>query len=204
MSDAPPPSDPDLSETALDELAGYRESLLVGDLVVLVEQYDEAYADERGVPVDRLVAYVENLARNGYSFDPDGVREGLDEKATESDSFAGTDNVYWVGEDRVSAFPPRWHDELDGETDVARYVEVILDDVGDSRSAFDHGGQGRGIPVQDLVNVVVAMTDMTREQVTTEIRRLHNEDVFEEDTSQHPEARVRLAGEGDEKDVSGK
>ncbi|MFC6826471.1 hypothetical protein [Halopelagius fulvigenes] len=197
MSDAPPPSNPDLSETVLDELAGRRESLLVGDLVILAEQYDEEYADERGVPVDRLVAYVEELARNGYSFDPDGVREGLDEKAVESDSFVSTDNVYWVGEDRVSAFPPRWHDELEGETDVARYVEVILDDVDDSRSAFDHGGAGRGIPVQDLVNAVVAMSEMTREQVTTEIRHLHNEGVLAENTSQHPEARVLPADEGE-------
>lgn len=198
MSNAPPPSDPDLSETVLDEIAGRRETVLVGDIVVFAEQYDEAYAGETGVPVDRLVAYVEELARNGYSLDPDGVREGLDEKAVESDSFAGTDAVYWVGEDRVSAFPPRWHDELDGETDVARYVEVILGDIDDSKSAFDHGGAGRGIPVPDLVNVVVTMSDMTREQVSSEISRLHSEGVLAENTSQHPEARVLPAGEGTE------
>ncbi|RDI71295.1 hypothetical protein [Halopelagius longus] len=204
MSDAPPPSNPDLSETVLDEVAGHRETVLVGDIVVLVEQYDEAYADERGVPVDRLVAYVENLARNGYDFDPDGVREGLDGKAVDSDTFAGTDAVYWVGEDRVSAFPPRWHDELDGETDVVRYVEVMLADIDDSESAFDHGGAGSGIPVPDLVNAVNAMSDMTREQVSSEINRLHDEGVFEEDTEQHPEARVRLVGQGDREDVSGR
>lgn len=196
MSNAPPPSDSDLSETVLDEIAGHRETVLVGDVVAFVEQYDEAYADETGVPVDRLVAYVEELARNGYAFDPDGVREGLDEKAVDSDSFAGTDKVYWVGEDRVSTFPPRWHEELDGETDIARYVEVMFDDIGDTESAFDHGGAGRGIPVPDLVNVVVAMSDMTREQVSTEISHLHSEGALVETTSQHPEARVLPADEG--------
>lgn len=204
MSNAPPPSDRDLSETVLDEIAGHRETILAGDIVVLAEQYDEAYAHERGVPVDRLVAYVEELARNGYSLDPDGVREGLDEKAVRSDTFAGTDKLYWVGEDRVSAFPPRWHEELDGETDLVRYVEVMLRDIDDSEDAFDHGGAGSGIPVPDLVNAVNAMSDLTREQVSSEISRLNSEGVLEEDTEQHPEARVRLAGHGDAEDVSGR
>ncbi|SFF90676.1 hypothetical protein SAMN04488063_0740 [Halopelagius inordinatus] len=204
MSNAPPPSDSDLSDTVLDEIAGHRETILVGDIVVLAEQYDEAYARETGVPADRLVAYVEELARNGYSLDPDGVREGLDRKAVDSRSFAGTDALYWVGEDRVSAFPARWHEELDGETDLVRYVEVMLDDIDDSESAFDHGGAGSGIPVPDLVNAVNAMTDLSREQISSEINRLRDEGVFEEDTDQHPDARVRLAGQGDEDDVSGR
>jgi hypothetical protein len=193
MSDAPPPPDPDLNETVLDELAGYEETLLVDDLVRLTEEYDEAYADETGVPVDRLVAYVEELARNGYSFDPDAVREQVDERAVESDSWAGSDAIYRIDGDRVSAFPPSWHEELGGESDLVRLVEVILAGVGDSRDAFEQGGQGRGVPLPYVVDAATAMTALTREQVTTELRSLRRGGALEVDQQDSPERRIRPA-----------
>jgi hypothetical protein len=197
MTDSQSSSEFDLSESVLEAAFDRGETLLVDDLIALAERADENADGAPGVTSDRLVAYVEELSRRGLAVDPDGVRTAVEERAVESETWVDADALYHVGDGRVSIYPRRWYDELAGETDLTRYVAVVLDDVGDSESAFAQGGAGPGVPERVLLSVAGVAGGLTRDEAKAELERLRDEGVVVEDADQHPNARVRLVDESE-------
>jgi hypothetical protein len=102
------------------------------------------------------------------------------------------------GEDRVSVCPESWYDELSGERDITRYIEVITSKLAHNDTEFDRGGAGDvgagdGIPENVLLDIVGVIGGVDRDDARSEIERLRDEGVLAEDADQHPNANVRLA-----------
>ncbi|WP_224269963.1 hypothetical protein [Haloprofundus salinisoli] len=182
---------PELNEHVLEEAGDRGRTLLVSDLVGLIERYERS--DRPGVAPDRVVTYAEGLAADGAQIDPDSVPSAVEERRTESSSWDDNDALYTVDDGRVSTYPERWHESLRGESDVRRYLEVILDDVGDSADAFDVGGAGRGVPRSLLLSATAVLGELNPTEAKAQIQALRDEGVLAEDADQHPNARVAFA-----------
>lgn len=190
------------NEHVLEEAGRRGDKLLVDDLVNLIERYDRTGAP--GVSVDRVVAYAEELEAEGVSIQPDKVEPAIEERLTETDhwttdattsgSWFGSGALYDVDDGRVSIFPLRWHEELKGETNLVRYLEVILDDVREGE-AFDSGGPGRGVPEELLLNAATVIGGLRREEAAKRLEELGDEGVIEELASQQPNPQIRLTEE---------
>ena len=185
----------DLNERVVEEAAKQGEKMLVDDLVDLIERIDSDA--DRGVAIDRVAAYAEELndrpsdvGRVHDPIDPEEVRSLIDDRATESPTWTETGALYEVAEGRVSVYPRNWHDELGGETDLRRYVEVIEEDA--DEDAFAGGGPGPGVPEQVLVDAAAVLSGMSAQDARSELERLRGEGVVSENVDQHPNPRVRL------------
>ncbi|WP_101295665.1 hypothetical protein [Halegenticoccus soli] len=180
----------DLNDRVLDEAEGRGEAFSVENLITLVERHE---ADpEPGVPADRLREYAEHLEGHGGPMSVDQVDAALELHRTDAESWQGPDALYEVGDGRVSLYPASWYDRLEGETDPARYLEVILEDVDDSRSAFATGGAGKGVPENVLLNVATVIGGVSWRDAAAELQALGDEGIVVADAEQHPNARIRL------------
>ncbi|KTG09644.1 hypothetical protein AUR64_08340 [Haloprofundus marisrubri] len=179
---------PELNEHVLREAGDRGRTLLVSDLVRLIERHEST--NRPGVDPERVVTYAESLEADGARIDAGSVRGAIEERQTDSSSWIGEDALYAVGDGRVSTYPKQWHEALEGDEDVRRYLEVILDDVGDSENAFDRGGPGTGVPRSLLLDVTSVLGDLTPEETKAQIQALRGDGVLAEDADQHPDARV--------------
>lgn len=191
----------DLNEHVLDQAAG-QELLRVEDLIVLVERHDRD--DGRGVPVDRLRAYVEEIDRLGGSLAPANLDAALEERTTDSETWVGQGTIYRTGDDRVSTYPANWHERLAGETDLAEHLRVVLNDVlandafENSEEAFQQGGPRRGVPEGVLIDVASTIGGLSGDEANAQLTELRKRDVVSESADQHPHSRVRFLESDDE------
>jgi hypothetical protein len=185
-----------LSTHVLEEAGQRGETLLVDDLVELVARFDDDGED--GVRIDRLVAYAERLDAQGHPVEPDSVRPAVEERLVDATEWVGEDPLYRTGDGRVSRFPQSWYDELAGERDVRRYVEVLTTALAESDAGLQRGGaadpgDGDGIPESFLLDVASVVGGLDRDAVRGEVEQLRVEGILAEDADQHPDGNVRLA-----------
>ena len=181
---------PELRDDVLEEAFHEGETLLVNDLVGLVEKYHDD--GHYGAPVDLAEAYVERLAREDSRFKPEEVRDAIDERLAEGETWSDPDSLYDVGAGRVSRFPLSWHEALHGEDDVYEYVTFIVDALPeDGREAFQTGGQGPGVPRQRLVEAGEILGGLSQGEVKHQLEELGNAGRVDVSDEQHPQGRVR-------------
>lgn len=178
----------ELHREALRKAEERGKYLLAKELLTFIEEHDEQV--DRGVSLERLEAYADALDERGVpSVDAEQMDELLAADRTDSESWVDPDAIYEVG-DGFSAFPPRWHDELGGEDDVLRYVDVIDDDLDHGEKHTATGSSGDGVPQDLLLDAVSALGPMSRDRAREQIERLRQEDYVEERADQHPQARI--------------
>ncbi|SEO43994.1 hypothetical protein SAMN04487948_102428 [Halogranum amylolyticum] len=192
----------EFNDHVLAEAGDRGEKLLVDDLVLLIERHDGGTGP--GVAVDRVEAYAEKLAAQDAPVKPEKVGPAIEERridsyrwaadATTSGTWFGSGTLYDVGDGRVSVLPAYWHDELAGETDLTRYLELIAADLDDSRE-FDSGGPDTGVPETLLVNAASVLSDLRWREARARLADLREEGVVAESADQHPNARVHLDDE---------
>lgn len=183
----------ELDQSALDAAEHRGQYLLPRELLTYVERFDESV--NRGVPLDRLEAYAEALNERGVqSIDADQVAAAVEPDLTDAESWVDADAIYQVG-DGLSAFPAQWHDELAGEEDLMRYVDVIAGDLRSDEKHTATGAAGGGVPQQLLLDAASALGPFSRDGVKAEIAQLQNEGRIEEGADQHPETRIWPAHE---------
>ena len=181
---------PELRDDVIDQAFHEGETLIVNDLVGLIERHhdDEYY----GAPVDLVRAYVERLAEEDSRYDPEEVDEALDEQTVDDDSWVDADSLYDVGEGRVSKFPLEWHEALSGEKDVYEIVTFVVDALPeDGRDAFATGGAGEGVPRQRLIDIAEIIGGLSQAEVRRQLEELGERDRIEVADEQHPQGRVR-------------
>ena len=183
--------DTDLSNAVLDEAASRGETLTIHDLLRLIERFDTG----GGVPEKRLDSYLSGLGSG--KFDESALREGLDRRLTDAAKWQSETTVYRLN-GGVSAFPPRWHEELDGERDLAQYVATMTAAVDGGSAGYAHGGRGGGVPEKLLLDTAVVLGGYTYKEAMDEVDRLRDEDLLTAGADQHPNARVRLTPAGAE------
>jgi hypothetical protein len=189
----------EFNEHVLEEAGSRGEKLVIDDLVLLIERYDGN--DGPGVTIDRVEAYAERLAAQDAPIKPDKIRPAIEERLTDAEGWSadaaasgtwfGSGTLYEVGDGRVSTLPPRWHEELTGETDLTRYLEVILADT--DGGDFDSGGTDSGVPETLLVNAATVLGGLAPGQAREQLADLNERGVVTESADQHPNARIHLA-----------
>lgn len=184
-------TDPEPDDHVLEQAEQEGESLLIGELLLYIERYD---ADDRpGVSDEQLRAYVEALAeKNVFGRGADVVREQIEQRTEDSETWIEEDSFYRVGTDRVSNFPKRWHEQLGPEDDLRAFVRVMTEDLATSSHGTDRGGQGGGVPEQLLLDAATVLADYDRGDAKTELEELRDRDELVMDADMNREGRVQL------------
>ena len=178
----------ELDSEALDTAEERGQYLLAKELLTFIEEYDDQV--DRGVHIDRLEAYADALDERGVqSVGAEQMDALVEADRTDLATWVDADAIYDVG-DGFSAFPARWHDELRGEEDVLRYVDVIDDDLSGGEKETATGATGDGVPQDLLLDAVSALGPFSRDGAKSEIERLREEGYVEELADQHPQARI--------------
>ncbi|MEA1931004.1 MAG: hypothetical protein U9O06_05580 [Euryarchaeota archaeon] len=181
----------DLSDAVLEEAASRGETLTIHDLLRLIERFDTG----PGIPDTRLDRYLDALGNS--RFNESALREGLDRRLVDAADWETETEVYRL-DGGVSAFPPRWHDDLTGETDLTRYVATMTTAVEGGSEGYAHGGHGDGVPEKLLLDTAVIFGDYNYKRAMDEVDRLRDGGLLDAGADQHPNARLRLTPEAAE------
>lgn len=179
----------DISEALLKEAGEHSEYGRPHDFVSLAERY--TLEDEPGVSREWLLAHVEVLAEES-GLDEESFRTALANDTTDAETWADDRAVYEVGEegeDRLSAYPPAWHEAFGGSTSLPEIVEYLLEE---SDYKPTTGGAGDGVPEQELFNVASAVGGFDRESARAALEECRADGILAEDVDQHPKAKVYL------------
>lgn len=191
----------DTDETVLRELEGIGQSLTMAGFVETVERLHPH--DRPGVARETLDAYVDAFDRSDtVGYDADAFRERLEEAITDSETWAGPDRLYAQGDDRLSVYPRTWHERLGGSDDLRRYVAFLQEEAPEFQRDAGRSGPGKGIPEQQLLEVVSVVGRIDRDEAKSRLESLREEGVLAEDADQHPEAGVVLRDDGEFRDSS--
>lgn len=179
----------DLSDAVLDEAASSGETLTIHNLLRLIERFDTG----PGVPDNRLDRYLTALGNS--RFNESVLREGLDKRLVDAEAWQTDTSVYRLN-GGVSAFPPQWHGDLTGETDLTRYVATMTSAVDGGSEEYAQGSHGDGVPENLLLDTAVIFGGYTYAEAMAEVDRLREEDLLDAGADQHPNARLRLTPAG--------
>jgi hypothetical protein len=189
------------SESLLREAGNRSEYLRPREFVALAERYAEGTdaGTDPGVPREWLLAHVEALDGESH-VDAESFRSSLSEVTTDAETWADDRAVYEVGEDgdRLSAYPPAWHEALGGVTSLPEVVRYLLD--GSDYRPVD-AGAGDGVPEDDLLDIAAAVGGFTREAAKAALEECRADGRLVEDVDQHPEANVYLPRSEHEQDA---
>ena len=167
-------------------------TLLTEELVALIERHHSH--DRPGVAREVVTRYADRLDdERAYNFDRDAFVDEVDARLTDTETWQGTDTLYALGDDQLSRYPERWHEALGGSTDVREYVDFLLNETEGYVDDLDSGAAGRGIPENELLDVVSVVGRTDRETAKAEVEKAREAGDLAEDADQHPEARVRPA-----------
>lgn len=187
----------EIDERTLREIEREGESLLVTDMVSLIERHHSH--DGPGISRETLNAYVEALeASADVQIDPEAFAERVESVLTDSASWVDDDHLYELDSDRISRYPRAWHDRLGGTADVREYVAFLQDEVPSFKDDVGRGGAGPGIPKQPLLDVVATVGRVDRDEAKARLESLRDRGVLAEDADQHPMAGVVLRERHDE------
>jgi len=181
-----------VSDVVLDEALSRGETLILHDLLRLIERYDTG----PGVPNETLDAYIDALGDS--RFNESALREGLESRLVDTNVWVDESSVYQL-DSGFSAFPPRWHDELTGERDLTQYVATMTTAVEGGSEGYAHGGRGQGVPQKLLFDTATVFGGFSYAEAKNEAVRLRDVDLLTADADQHPNARVQLTPAGAER-----
>jgi hypothetical protein len=174
----------ELSEPLLEEAGDQSEYGRPHDFVSIAERF--APGDEPGAPREWLLAHVEALTEES-GYDEESFRTDLDGVTTDSETWVDDRAVYEVGGDRLSAYPPAWHETIGGSTSLVEIVRYLLDE---SDYQPITGGAGDGVTERDLFDVASAVGGFTREEAKAALEECREDGTLAEDADQHPRAKV--------------
>ena len=181
---------PDLNEDVFAAARQRGRTLLTEELVALIERHHPH--DRPGVEREVVTRYADRLDdETSYNFDRDAFLDEIDARLADTETWQGTDALYALGDGRVSRYPAKWHDALGGSTDVREYVEFLLEETDGYLDDLDSGAAGRGIPEDELLDVVSVVGRTDRETAKAQVESGREAGDLVEDADQHPEARVR-------------
>ena len=183
----------ELDEDVVDEVVHQGPASVRRTVLLLERGHRRESGVERGVLDDYVEAFDEHRS---FDFDPEWFYTELEEALVDAESWADEASLYCIGENRISRYPQRWHDELGGSGDVAEFVR-LLSDTGFTDSV-GASGAGQGVDEQALLDAVAAVGRVPKEEAKASLETLRDEGVVVEDADQHPHAGVYLAANASE------
>lgn len=177
--------DPDLVEN----LAHHDEYHTVRELVRYLERHHPV--EGPGVPRELVEAYADEL-----DYDRDRLTTALDERSTDSRTWEPGDRLYRV-DGNLSIYPASWHERLADTTDLAAFVEVMLEGVRAPEGVEVSRGD-LGVQQDELVTAAEIIAEMDRDDVhgLLQAQRVAGDVVMY--AFQNPEELVRLPEEATE------
>ncbi|NEU56824.1 hypothetical protein [Halorussus sp. MSC15.2] len=112
---------PAVDADLVERLSHHDEYFTAKELVRFLERHHAV--EGPGVPRDLVEAYAEEL-----EYDLDRLRTSLDDRQTDARTWQSGERLYNI-DGNVSIYPPSWHEQLAGTTDLPNYVEVMLESV---------------------------------------------------------------------------
>jgi hypothetical protein len=188
---------PEIDPDVIDEVLDRTQTVGIGELITLIER---AHPETSGLSRETLASYTYALGdAPSDPFDREALRAAIDDRLIETDTWA-TDKAFYAFDDRISVYPPRWHEELGGTTDIPAYIRFIEDEVTGGETAITSASPGDGIPEGDLLDIVSIVGRTDKE--TAKARLEHHRDTGDltEAPDQHPDARVSLRERTDRRD----
>jgi len=179
----------DVRDAVIEEVTHRSRNLLPTELVALIERHH--HGDSPGIERETLTTYARALADEpNFAVDPEGIDQVVEDRLVDTETWAGDDALYVLGDDRISAYPRAWHDRLGGETDVREYVTYLESDA--SGFADSDPYDGSGIPESTLLDVVPVVGRTDRDAVKAQIEDRRAAGEISQGADQHPDARVNL------------
>lgn len=174
----------EVREHVTAEIENRDETLTPEEFVRIVEAHHETRG--RGIDWATLEAYAEAVR---FDVDLDQFRE----RTIDSDSWEAGDHFYSFGDDRVSVYPPDWHETIAGTEDIREVIRVIQAETteaeGDERGAVTD----RGVPEQKVLHVAETVAGIDRQAAREQIKQLRQNGEIEEFASQNRNPTIRLA-----------
>lgn len=181
----------ELSDELVTEVK--RESTTTDDLLGLVERHHD---ETQGVRKEVIRAYADRLEdERDYAFDAEGFLAEVDDRLTDSEEWVADDALYELDEERMSRYPARWHEELGGSTDPTGYVEYLQTEEPEYPSGSPD--TDRGVPKRELEDIMSIVGRVTLAEARDAIETQRKQGGIEEDSDQHRNAGVYLAGEAE-------
>ncbi|MFC7080185.1 hypothetical protein [Halorussus caseinilyticus] len=169
-----------------NELSHHDEYFTARELVQYLERHHAV--EGPGVPRDLVEAYAEELDYDSERFDT-----SLEDRLTDARSWQPGDRIYRIG-DNVSIYPASWHERLADTTDLADYVEVMLESVRAPEGVeIDRGSLG--VTQDDLLTAVEIVGEMDRSDSRRLLKNQRLEGSLVLYAFQNPEEIVRLPEE---------
>lgn len=188
----------DTNEQVISDAQQRGETLTADELLVLIERHH--LTDGPGVERETISAYDDEIAQDeAIPFSEGQFEREIEEDLVDSETWVDAETYYALGNGRVSAFPAKWHDDLEGADDLRVYVDTIENAMaGDTANAnASRGGRGVGVPERLLLNAAAAIGGIDRETAKDRLERHRNEGQLVQDADQHPDARVYLSEEAE-------
>src|SRR6056297_1709951 len=139
------------------------DTMFASDFLRYIEE--DHHENEPGVSWELVEAYAERLEnQERASFEAGALVGSIDERLTDDETWT-KDALYEVGDDRVSVCPLRWHEELQGTTDLSELVAVM-------QKGVDLPDKAPGVRREQVLDAATALTKMDR---GTASDRLHDQ-----------------------------
>ena len=141
-------------------------TMSTADFLRYIEEYH--HEDEPGVPRELVERYAERLAdQRRVSFDAESIIGSLDKRLTDDETWT-KNALYMVDSDRVSTCPLRWHRELKGTTDLAKFVAVM-------QKGVDLPDQVPGVRREQVLNAATVLSKIDRETASDRLQTQRRE-----------------------------
>jgi len=169
-----------------NEISHHDDYFTARDLVEYLERHHPV--EGPGVPRDLVEAYADELNYDRERFDT-----SLDDRLTDARSWQPGDRLYRI-DGNVSVYPPLWHERLVDTTDLADYVDVMLESV-KAPEGVEVDRSDLGVSQADLLTAVEIIGEIDRGEAKSLLKNQRLEGSIVLYAFQNPEELVRLPNE---------
>lgn len=166
-----------------NQLSHHDDYFAARDLVEYLERHHPV--EGPGVPRDLVEAYADELEYDRERFD-----DSLDDRLTDARSWQPGDRLYRI-DGNVSVYPPSWHERLAGSTDLAEYVDVMLESV-KAPEGVEVDRSDLGVAQADLLTAAEIIGELDRGEATALLKNQRLGGSLVLYAFQNPEELVRL------------
>lgn len=170
-------------EQVVEELDSHSETMRLRDFVRIIERHEPT--EKQGVDRETLAAYAEEVY-----FDVD--LSAIDDRVADRGDWEAGDHFYEIGDDRISVYPPDWHETLEEKEDLKEVIRVIQDETTEPEGQMQEAVTEDGVPEQKVLRVAETVAGIDRDTARDQLKQLRKNDEIEEFASQHRNPTIRL------------
>ncbi|MCO8245175.1 MULTISPECIES: hypothetical protein [unclassified Haladaptatus] len=152
-------------EELVEELESQRQTIMLDGALRLVEEHH--WDTDAGVERELFEEYLDTM-----TFRYEGFSSSVDEALVSEDSWHGGGHIYELPGNRISYYPPRWHDELSERSDLREYLRVMETDAMETEGGDREAVTDDGVLMDMLLDAAVAIGGMDREDARSQIETL--------------------------------